>query len=1400
MSTLSAERYNAIISDLGHNGLWNTEVMELAPFIALNLPGWEQVALRIEDEESHCVLFLPAMRDEANILIVIRQAQNQHGQLFYQPLVGQRFEEISSGKYGDHFLAAIYAANFNLLPGQLGSHEVGGFRQQLQYTLEHNQNCRDFIEQRFFHWAPAAPVTTPPYRGNNDEFEHHLSTLGFTIIARGEDVYRQVPQIHEAQVLFNSSLHYTLNHSAKNTSRLAGLLARRLGIRPDQVTSEMLEMTRARLLNYYRVTLRYLEEDGGQILLSEQNKKREGIGGQAFPGDSQHRIVFTTINNGSSFLEKLHVVSHENSHMLPGEESTDDLWYDISYGLPDELRRTTAGIAAMVAEEEESASLQGFTELILAKIFDDLMMKSRTPAGMRRPQFLEMLERIRSAVLDDQRWQQFLRYAPHHYPLSPEELNTLREEIYHNRIWRVLARLTGLNPTSPAGLLADVHANKMMLLKVILQNADSLVTLVFGYDEQLARQLDRQGHRFIQRDMSSDSFDTLSDTSLTTEPNYTALAHPETLTPYQLHSALEDLAHASTTLADTRHPEGADMLAVSRFLTRTAARIAARLGYLTGQQSALPQISTTLFLTTMRKMLSEKLMTPQQILNVILPGRSYQGWSICEAVASNFWCAGKLLAWQQLVNDCFNLLHWPIRHSYQDEFISSPNGRELLKTLANQLREIAPYSEHYPEVINTLSMLIKDGLIPFSYQLAFDIRNLMPRGVETASPVAVMDIFSTLNYVREFRHIINDEQIQRLGLAEMLAGVATQHRWFVVGEDEEGEMQYFFDPLGNDISAQPPQLENNELVLVLRGNTLHLYQQLPEGPRDIGSSLWQPGNNHALIAAVQQLTVNPSTNQQLINQQFLRRISLTNAEQPATEAVAPAAAMPATGWLADLSNTSQVHKNAVKIHRQLDKYHWRITADTRFTQRGEEGALSRIKRSLTEFAARLVSDAERAEVNAISGCISEIEAKLQQISVSEGIDLRLRHFNTLPADFHQMRKHTLNLSRSYSQSQRHKNSTRAEQRDVKKISRNSEAGISQTLKTKGKIHSMVSERRDGTFSGYHAGRLREYFASEPAIMAENSGSLLPPAVAAESFADIVNLVFNGPLGIMSRTPFSSDYQQQCLERDQQINQQKEIDRAKRDVRSEELIRQIRHGLINVSFELQQWLAESKARAGRREHLTWLTDDADITDSGHNQPASDGAGNAAGSEVAVEQPLAEQQAPQFVSVAPVPISEAVAVAASGGMMVNRGGGGTVTQLLSPGTVPQLPQQGSQWTHPVRAWQSTYAPHSGTNIRTMSELQSRDNVLYQALVPQRTEATLRISHRPPARVATHLPARSLNNSSPVTPGAQQIRDLRLLFFGRGNLSAAPARETDGNAQARIAETAREQPRPGGRLPRG
>ncbi|MFS2224620.1 hypothetical protein [Pantoea sp. B65] len=1318
--TLSAERLSGLINDLDHNGLWNPDVMELVPFIALNLPGWEQVALRIEDGDSNGVLFLPALAQDANMLLVIRQLQNQHGQLVYQPAVRQNFEEVDSGEYGDHFLTALYASRYNLLPGQISHGEIQLFRHNLAQALKHNGECQNYINQAFYHWMPVTFNPPPPYRGSNDLFEGYLPGLGYHIISRGEDVYRQLPQIREALILFDNSLHYTLNHSAQNTSRLATILARQLGIRPPQVTPEMLELARTRLADYYQLTQRYLNQDASQILLSLPNNQRDGVDAEAFPGDSENRIVFTTINNNSSFLKIVQVVSHEISHMMPGRQSSADLWYAISYGVPDELRRTMAGIAAMSEENDETASLQGFAELVVAKICDGIMMKTASPAGMRRTQFLEMLERIRSSALDNARWRQFLQYARRNYPVSLDWLNQLRQDIYNHHVWSTLADITGLHATSPAGLLQKIHANKRLLLKVILQNADSLVTLVLKYADNLPKDFERRGHRFIRRSTSEDSFDTLSNSSITAEPDYQSLAHPETLTPYQLHGALEDLAQAATTLADTSHAASADMVAVRRFLAVSGRDISARIGYLGGHQSLLPGISTTLYLTILRKMLTEKLLTPQQILRIILPQNQHQRWSLSDAVAREFWRDGKLLAWQQLLNDCLSLLSWPVRNSYQDELISSPRGRAFLSNIAAQLGMIAGQRENYAEVINALMAMIKSGLIPFSYQIAIDIIRLNSGLTEmpATSSATTMDIFTLLRYVKEFGQQISDEQIDRLGRVEMLAGLATQHGWYVVYENEEGEAELFFDPAGNNMVARPPQLANNELVLVVRADNLDLYQQSPAGPVNIASNQWLPGDNHSLIAAVQQLTGFPLTERRMVNQQFLRGMSVNSSLPPV------AAEVRSQGWLSGLSNTGEIDKHAGEIHRHLDEYYRKITADDRFTQRRKETPLHNMQMTVNQIRAGKKRKADEAELDSISDHLEQIYKKLQLMNSYAGVDRRLEYFNTLPPHFHAVRQHSLNLTASRELNQRHKNDDAVYLNGIKRLKKSSEQGMGRTLRTRGRLHSLITARSDGAPSRYQASlqRRRPSPVSEAAAPSEGMWSLL----------------FGGALGILASTPFSERYAQQCALRDAQREQQWQQQRAERDSRVEQLQEERQVAMENLCLQLQQWGLQRQERAGRRQHLEWLTDDhpdgsadteqhqtenAETSENSINTPVNPPAGPPSGAP----QP---QRIAQYVSDLAESSSEALAQ--PGGVLLNSNSGQSVTQLLAPGSVTRQPHA-PVLLNPGQARRPVFAANSGTaNIMNFIDMVRRNNRA-DPPAPERLP-TLRLSTRhPPARAA-------------------------------------------------------------------
>jgi len=1362
--TLSDQHYGGIINDMGHNGLWNIEVMELAAFIALNLPGWQGVALRIEDQQSNRVLFLPPPTGEASSVLVLRQTVNQHEQIFYTPLLSGHFEAMDDVPYGDHFMLALYTARYNLMPDQVSSLEILRFRQSLVETLHHDGNCQHYINRYFHHWAPRPSITHAPYRGANDDFETLLHGQGYNLIARGSDVQQQMPFIREALNLFDNSLYNMLSTVSQNTSRISHIVARQLGITPPEVSGEMLELIHQRLTHYYQVCQRYLNEDFNQFLLSSPNEQQPGVDAAAFPDDHQRRIVFTTLNQQASFVKLLQTVPHEVSHMMPGVLSTEDMFYLIGYGLPNELRTTVSALNAMSEEQHETSSLEGLADLLLSKIYDAIMMKTPTPAGISRMRFLEMLEKAKGATLDDARWRAFMQHQQQEYGLSPAWLRATRREIFNDPVWTVIANISGLTYHNPAQLLTELHADKLALLKVILQNADSLVMLVLEYDaDYLAQYTKLNGYQFIRRELSSDSFDTGSASSLTDEPDYRSLAQPERLTPFQLHHALEDLAQVATTLANTSGAGMSDMLSVSPFIINYGRNIGSRLGYLAAHRSALPGITSTLYLTTLRKMLVEQLLTPLQILRIISPHERDFHWSLSDAVAHRIGQDGKLIVWQQLVSDCLKPLPRAQRQSYLHEFTSSAGGRRFLQHIAHQLPGLVSGGNR--EVIAALQRMIADGLIPASYQIAMDINRLSPNSpIFPPQPVVSPDIFALLNYVKEFSQVISDEYITRLNDAEMLAGLATQHGWYVVGEDEEGEARYFFDPQGQSILAHPPLLSDNQLVLVVRNNTLNLLQQTADGPREMAQVTWQPGNNASLIAAAQQigghsLAQAPS----LLSQQFLRRMSASNI------ALSPAAQSNQAEGFSALTNTSKIEKNAARINQQLNKYHADMTADHhRFTQHGKKAPLRKIKLALSEINGSKKRDADDAELQSISSHLDDIEENLQAMQHFTGVDRRLSYFNALPQHFHSIRQHSLNLRSESGQNKRHK--TDPVKRQLKQISKSTREGMSCTLKAKGKIHSLSSEASEGKPSRYLASLLHHQSSENRRA---SDAAALPGNFAS---------VFSEGLMALSQPAFSVAHQQDCVMRDKL---QQQSWQAGRDVRDSHL-RHAEHQIYDVkrlNFQLEQALLERKRRAERVQRQTLIG--SRHRDAVHSDPLSedDEASPArleAGPEGVAQPPLqlaAPQHELQYSKVAPV----TPGIAESAGVLLNINSNFSATQLLAPATVTRQSDR-PVVRNPVWTRRPAYPANSGAaNIMHFVDFIRRSD--RGAAHPQMPLDSLHFSSRRPLRAVAGSDCPPLSQSvrsrspaaiTPVDPVREVHRDM-VVHAQRSSMFSAAAEPT-------------------------
>ena len=1352
--TLSDQHYGDIINDMGHNGLWNIEVMELAPFIALNLPGWEGVTLRIEDQQSHPVLLLPPPEGEASRVLVLRQTQNQHEQLFYSPLLSGHFEAMEDVPYGDHFMMALYAARYNLMPDQVSSLEILRFRQSLADSLHYDGNCQHYINRYFHHWAPRPAIAQAAYRGANDAFETLLHQQGYNLIARGRDVQQQVPFIHEVLNLFNHSLAHTLTTISQSTSRISHIIARQLGILPQQVSGEMLELINQRLTNYYQVVQRYLHEDASQFLLSTPNEQQRGVDAAAYPDDHQHRIVFTTMNQQASFVKLLQTVPHEVSHMMPGEQSTDDMFYLIGYGLPNELRTTTSALNAMSEEQNETSSLEGLADLLLSKIYDAIMMKTHTPAGMSRMRFLEMLDKAKGATLDDARWQAFMQHQQQEYGLPDEWLNATRQEVFNDPVWAIIAHISGLNYRNPAQLLTELHADKLALLKVILQNADSLMMLVLEYDADYLAQYTRlHGYQFIRPNLSSDSFDTESNASTTYEPDYRSLVRPEGLTPFQLHHALEDLAQVSTTLANTPVAAMSDMLAVSPFIIRYGSNIGRHLGYLAAHRSALPGISSTLYLATLSKMRVERLMTPSQILRIILPGEHEIHWSITDAVTDRFCQDGKLLAWQQLVSDCLNALPRTQRHGYLQDFTSSAGGQRFLQNITHQLPVLI--STGNQAVIHALRVMVNDGLIPASYQIASDINRLfLYSPALPPPPAASVDIFALLNYVKEFSHVINEEYLSRLNDAGILSGLATQHGWYVVSEDEEGEARYFFDPQGQNVLAQPPQLSDNQLVLVVRNNDLNLLQQTADGPQQMAHINWQPGNNASLIVAAQQ--IDGAAFQQLppslLIRQFLRSMPASAESHPT---LLPPAQISPAGGLSALAHTSKIDKNARRINQQLNKYHTDITADnTRFTQHGKKAPLKTIKLALNEMRGSKKRKADEAELQSISSHVEDIEENLLAMQHFTGVDRRLRHFNALPQHFHLIRQHSLNLRSDNGPNKRHKKD-RVE-RQIKQITKSTREGMRYTLKAKGKIHSLSSPASEGKPSRYLASLLHHQAS-------ENQ-----QAPRADGFAGVVS----DALMALSQPAFSAAQQQDCLMRDRQRQQHWQ---AGRDIRDnyQRHARQEWDEVTYLTIQLEQALLERKRRVDLTQQRIFIGNPRRDAEGDNHQPEDDvtGANSPATESGCTTSLLTQQTAPPRLRYSSRVGTVTPEIAENAGCLLNINSNFSATRLLAPATVTRREAYPIA-CNPVRVRRPAYPANSGSaNIVRFVDFIRRSE--HRAADPQAPLDTLRFSTRRTLPTAASPPSSHFARITPSTvdPVREAHRDM-VVHAQRSSLFSAVA----------------------------
>lgn len=1340
LDTLSTSQLNTIISDLNYPGLWSTAAMEMVPFIVLNLPGWQNFSLRIEDEESHEVLFLPASSGRAVNMVVLQQRQSPSYQLFYQPLIAQHFEEISSSVYGDQLLIALCAARYDAMPHQIGSMEISRFRQQLSAMLADDEPCQHYINQHFRHWMPGHVVTDFPYRGNQDLFEQHLPQLGFTLRARGEDTHRQMPQIRQALQLFDDCLWHMLLTTGHNNARLKALLARQLNLGLAQVSDEMINETRAQLIAWQQRIGHYTGDYRNQFILSAVNDSRRGVMAEAFPDDPQQRIILTSTLKDSPFIQILRAIPHEISHMIPGDHRAEDLFYVLYYGIPDNSRTTETVLADMLEENSLAYTTLGFADLILSNILDSIQSASSRPSYLTAAQFSQIFEQAKHVIRDEGQWQTYLRDMQESYQAPASWLNTMRSSVYNHPVWQRMAAIAELEYHTPAQLLSELVADRRKLLKVVLRNADSLVLLVLEYEAEYIRDYLRNNHRQLNPQQRPDSTEILSSVSSTDEPYHNALAQPEILTPFQFFNALEDLALASVTASQHISAETPCNVMAGRFIRRAGRAISRALGALFSRGSVMPQLSHTLYLASLKRLLDSEQLTPQQVLNIISPDDGASSDALSDAIADNFWRDGKLLAWQQLIRDCFCRLPPHLQQSYRASFTSSECGRGFYRQVEAQLAVIENDPANYPEVINTLVAMVQDGLIPANYEVANRINQLRSANLPPGRPLINVD--TLLKYTDENRvHIYND-YFQQLNVADMLAGIANLYGWYVVSENSEGDPLHFFDAQGNDITAEPPQLTHNETVLVLGQNALALYQQAAEGPRLILEQALEIDSNLSLLRAVEQL----SGHHHLIDdntliRSFLRRMKL----QPVTAASAAddRCLPPAPRRMSRLLDTEKINSNAKTIDDLLHFYFYQMAAeDIPLLEPRKPTPLKKMKANISEIHLASGGVNTQQDIVSISSCIAQIEENLRNMLVWRGIDSRLNYFHQLPRQFHLIRQHILNLRSAMRVDPRTKKN-RIPTQQIKKLEKNTLAGMSRTLKTKGKLHSLIGQSSDGT-----PARLQLHLAAR--------SQRVQPDDAAN---DRLSHLFASTLEILSESAFSEQHFQQCEVRDAEKDQQWLQRRAQRD----DVQLQLRERAQMRTEMLVQQLAESWQENRERKRKALQTLPLSRTGGHRAGAAAAKAGSENAAPVVNAPPVALPSDSGQMAESPLPVtslafvapeSAAQSAAAGSGVRVNTHNNGTATLLLMPGTVMPPADSGRNiWPPSMAQLRPVAANGSEPNIMTFSQMISRNN-RQLAPLPDRFN-TLRLSTRRP----------------PVTPSYPTRREPALRVRGQNDVSEAP-----------------------------
>ncbi len=810
-------------------------------------------------------------------------------------------------------------SQYQCLPSEISIRDIIYFRQDLSSALS-EPGCEDFINNQFQPWLIPSELRNMLPRGRNDSTENELVNEGYTIIARGQDVYSQFPQLRESLILIDNILTRLFNNSATSHQAINYVVAAQLGIDIQSVSQQMLDLTLERMTVYHATVRRYLNEDASQFLLSNPITDRSDIYAQAFPGDVDSRVMFITDILEKPQVKILQTVAHEISHMIPKGWGTHDYYYVLGLGVPDDIRTSSGLLSAMIYEANQATSAPGLEEMLLSNIIDSMNLNLQVPCeDMSENELTALLEGIKYNVLDEENWHRFIsNSSAEGVPL--EWLNEIKDKIENKGVWRYLRWAVKNEKLSPAQLVEALRNDKLAMLRVILFNADTFVLNLWATSEsEVNRFFKLHGLKMLNPAQSETSIDAGSQVSSTAEINYRSLANPDQLSSYQGYQALEDLAYAlSRSLkTGTDTPDSADIASLRKFLADFGGSIANALGI---YGNHLP-INFTLYLGTLKHLLTINPNYYLKILSLIVPAKESDEQGILDQMGDRFWIDGKLIAWQQLLHSCLVLCSPEEKMHFLPLFTSTPAAERFFNSLSQQIND--PTRIMCPLTSYALKTMVNDGLIPSSYPI-FHIINNLDNPIHEPRQTGLDDI---LTYTQNNQLQFAGQYINSLGRADFLCGLARQMQEYVVSENDEHDTELYFDPNGSSVLSNHPELSDNQIVILLRNNQLAVWRQMETRFEVTATDELATADNMEILEAAARLIhgVVPDSNYRsnLIN----GFINIAHSGFVECENESPAHSIHLTSESKSKAVSAKTFNNTGKIRNQLDKLSIRLTQD-----------------------------------------------------------------------------------------------------------------------------------------------------------------------------------------------------------------------------------------------------------------------------------------------------------------------------------------------------------------------------------------------------------------------------------------------------------------------------------------